>query len=354
MSISRIAGALLALTFSAGCAGVNPIGASSPQGSALSSSAKAASMRRPHEGSFGELYVAAASGVMVFAMVNNALVVQRTIKNSINGPVALAFDSSNDLFVANSNDTVTEYDEGSKSPGAPINTISNGIKGPTAVGLDAHDNLWVANNTSGALTEYAPGSKSPSQTISAAINAPVAMAFNAAGTTVSVANANSVASYDVITGNRGRTITAGINAPTALSYDGSGNLFVANANAITEYAPAQTSVSQTIKTGVDNPVALTADPFDDLVYVANAGNGTLTAYDRRSGAPGTPYFKGVDLSVFTGISVVVSGPTDCSCIATGGSTAIQILWVGFQSTPSNIVMPDFEGSTSPVAMAFGP
>ena len=85
------------------------------------------------------------------------------------------------LYVANgSNDTITVYGSGSTSV---LRTISQGVKVPLALAFDRSGNLYVANEKGGpehegAVTTYAPGSTSVLRTISQGVNTPGALAFD--------------------------------------------------------------------------------------------------------------------------------------------------------------------------------
>ena len=58
-------------------------------------------------------------------------------------PIALAFDASGNLFVANSGDnTVSEFAPGSTTPTATL----TGLNDPDALAFDASGNLFVANS----------------------------------------------------------------------------------------------------------------------------------------------------------------------------------------------------------------
>lgn len=74
-------------------------------------------------------------------------------------PIGITFDSSNDMFVSNlGNNTVTEYAPGSTSPSL---TITSGICDPLFMAVNSSNVLFVANvggNKKGDVTEYASGS----------------------------------------------------------------------------------------------------------------------------------------------------------------------------------------------------
>jgi sugar lactone lactonase YvrE len=87
---------------------------------------------------------------------------EAVVTRGIDVPQAIAFDSSGDLWVANSgSSTVVEYDRAmlaTASP-APAVTISGGaqqnLDAPYGLAFDRAGNLWVSNNASGYLAEFA-------------------------------------------------------------------------------------------------------------------------------------------------------------------------------------------------------
>ena len=85
----------------------------------------------------------------------------------LDGPYAMAFDSSGDLFVANqSNSTVSEFAAGSSST-KPAATFT-GFNGPYAMAFDSSGDLFVANYGFGAgstVSEFNPGGTKPSVTL---------------------------------------------------------------------------------------------------------------------------------------------------------------------------------------------
>jgi sugar lactone lactonase YvrE len=360
MSISRIAAALLTLTFVAGCAGANTHGGFSPQsGGASQSGVRPMAAANPWE-----VYVSnyTANTVSVYSIGAG---LQRTIKSGINGPMSLAFDAAGDLFVGNSNNTVTEYSEKTGStPGQWTNKYQIGSITPTAIAVDGSGNLWIADGVKSTLTEYAP-SGTNLQTITAGVSGPVAMTFGSGGVLLAVANAgnSSVTVYNTTSGNLQRNIKNGISGPTSLSYDGSGNLFVTNASAdtVTAYAPETTSVALTIKQDIQDPQSLTFDNTNGFLWVANAGSGAVTSYavaiNPSSFAEKYDYFQ----SYFASAERVVAGPPNSEYVAALGANSLTGIPLykmvnGILPSPSSQLSPTFVGTTfvTPVAMAVGP
>lgn len=87
------------------------------------------------------------------------------------------------------------------------------------------------------------------------------------------------------------TITDGISAPQGLAVDSAGNLYVANAgnNTVTVYPPSQTTPSVTYSSGVSAPYGVVVGT-DGTVYIANttgggSGTGSVTEYPAGSTTP---------------------------------------------------------------------
>jgi DNA-binding beta-propeller fold protein YncE len=226
----------------------------------------------------------------------------RKISNGITSvPRSMAFDGAGDLFVATSlyffglrSGGVSEYAPGGESPKLQL----QGTKLPDAVAVDGVDDVYVANTVSsfrssstlGKVTVYAPDRRRVLRTISAGINSPAALTFDASGN-LYVLNVGYYATGYVTVYARGtgallRTISQGMAAPSAIALDPSGNLYVANFGAtrsaggtVTVYAAGKSSLLRSIKTGTQ-PFALAIDAAGDL-YVANGplhGANAVTKY----------------------------------------------------------------------------
>jgi serine/threonine protein kinase, bacterial len=232
--------------------------------------------------------------VTVYAPGSGTLL--RTITQGMSQPVALAFDSSSNLYVANTTDpTVTVY---SPSGSSPMRTISKGVYYPVALAFDISGNLYVANAASKSsklgrtVTVYDPGSGKLLRTITKGVCVPVALAFDDADN-LYVADGviappkctshSGSAGIDVTVYAAGskkllRTITDGVDGPAALAFGPSGSLYVANQvpNTVTVYVPGSKKI-RTISQGLSAPVALAFDGSGNL-YVANPGNNTVKVY----------------------------------------------------------------------------
>jgi hypothetical protein len=89
---------------------------------------------------------------------------------NVASPQSLAFDDKDDLFIgsrgnsSNPNGVVFEYPP--PYNGLPIATITNGVDGPFGLAVDVHENLFVSNYFGSNITEYqAPYASPPLNTL---------------------------------------------------------------------------------------------------------------------------------------------------------------------------------------------
>ena len=270
----------------------------------------------------GDLWVVNFNGRSVVEYASNAFsggpqAPERTISSdssgSLNSPAGCTFDHSGDLWVANDlTNTVVEYAPGTPASGAqvPIATISSdgsdSLSGPVALAFDPSGDLWVANYDNSTVVEYtvsdlASGSQVPAVTISAdasgVLNSPLGIAFDRSGDLWVAANLSDKLLEYARSGLAGGpeapavTISAdssgSLNSPGGLAFDPSGDLWVANYgdDSLAEFAPAQLAVSGTLatsavagpSTGLSTPLYVAVDPA--------AGRPTASG-------PGCPGFAG--------------------------------------------------------------
>jgi hypothetical protein len=194
------------------------------------------------------------------------------------------------LYVANSgNKTITEYSSWSDSPIVTI-PASAGLVNPWTMTLDASGNLYVANLTlAGSVMEFAPGSTTPSRTITGLEGPDIGLAVDASGdvfVTEAVGNVD-VKEFTPSGGNTpSRTLSAatsptGINVPAGIALDASGNLYVANNGGtigVSVYAPGTSTTPVAVfDTGMNAPYSDAFDASGNL-YVANYGGNNVTKY----------------------------------------------------------------------------
>jgi sugar lactone lactonase YvrE len=136
---------------------------------------------------------------------------------------------------------------------APSGLITAGTSAPQGLSIDAQGDLFVANSGNNTVTEYAPGTMSPSTTYANGVSAPFDVKVGSDGT-VYVANtaggpsgAGTVTEYAAESTSPERTLTLSGYVATSLALDSSGNLYVgwfgfsAFNVIVEEYAPGATT-----------------------------------------------------------------------------------------------------------------
>jgi hypothetical protein len=176
------------------------------------------------------------------------------ISNGVYDPQAVLIDSSGNLWVANcysctlgGTDTVVEFSPPFSNASRPVLTMSTNLNDPVALGFDGTGTLWVANcGSCGAggtdtVTSYvSPYTGSPSHTLTG-VNGPVALAFDSSND-VYVANQSAgtvmlftAPGYQTSGTSGPQTIASvggtSLSTPAALHTDGSNNLWIADQNA---------------------------------------------------------------------------------------------------------------------------
>ena len=159
----------------------------------------------------------------------------RSIKNGIDAPTALAFDTEGNLYVLNnerSKATVLVYAPGSNKP---LRGLPQGLTTPFAIALDPSNNLFVLRNgysSSPSIVEYKAASKKLLRTITNGLSSPQAMIFDGSGTlyvsNTPFPNPGWVSVYAPDASTPSYQITSGMNDPQLLAVDGEGNLYVGN------------------------------------------------------------------------------------------------------------------------------
>jgi hypothetical protein len=197
-------------------------------------------------------YISGKGSINVYAAGTTKLL--RSIKEGIDAPTALAFDTDGNLYVLNHSryqNSVIVYAPGSSKP---LRRLRQGLTEPLAITLDPSNNLFVMRNNYSlppSIVEYGAGSST------------------------------------IV-----RTITKGLASPQAMTFDGSGMLYVSNTpfpspGWVSVYAPGASNPSYRIKSGMDDPDLLMTDGKGNL-YVGNDDYGVALAHpDVSSGDNGS-------------------------------------------------------------------
>ena len=265
-----------------------------------------------------------------------ALCLSLTANAQLNNPNGLVFDSSGNLWVANSG--ANQVLKLNPTTGAVINTITAGLSSPTRLTF-ALGELYVTNLGANNVTVYNQKTRSLVRTItSSAISRPLALAVDAYGDVyIGDNSANNVIALNIANGLvetltqdnsgfpftapgalaiRGRNIYAafgpgsGENAvisynvgefltndpaeiyvytsstntgPTGIAFDPSGNVYISDFYSDTwvKYSPTGTLLL-TVSDGVGQPEGIALDASKN-VYVSNSSLNNITVYN-SSGA----------------------------------------------------------------------
>ena len=173
----------------------------------------------------------------------------------------VAFDNAGNLWVASDDDSLLlGFDpgaltsSGSKAARTVIRPTRGSLSGPIGLAFDSHQRLWVVNHLSGTLVRFDPaqfaagGTQAPAVVLSVP-GTPVAIAFDAAGslwvsdnqfhviyrfTAAQLAASGSPPAFVLTTADS-------LVNPTGIAFDAAGNLWVANngRSNLLAFTPAQ-------------------------------------------------------------------------------------------------------------------
>jgi hypothetical protein len=147
--------------------------------------------------------------------------------SGMNYPNGIAFDSSGDLFVANTaNNALNQGSITEITPGLVQTTFASGID-PQALAFDSMGDLFEADYRSGNIYEYAPGQ--PRSTFASGFSFPISLTFNTAGDLfVGAGGANNGYITEIAPNKTQTPIASGLSYPQGMAFNTLGDLFVVN------------------------------------------------------------------------------------------------------------------------------
>jgi sugar lactone lactonase YvrE len=163
---------------------------------------------------------------------------------------------------------------------APIGKITDGIDGPEGANVDRKGNLYVANTTANTVTEYAPGSLTPSFTYSSGLGDPAGVAIDdKQNVYVTSLSPPSVEIFPQ-TSNTPRLKITDLTYPIDVALDASANVYVTTyapsfkGGEIFEYSPGST---QGTNLGIvtEAPGGIALDKAGDIVTADQSLPGVL-------------------------------------------------------------------------------
>jgi sugar lactone lactonase YvrE len=314
------------------------------------------------------------------------------------GPNGPTFDSSGNLWVAyNTTNQVAEFTapqltaSGSPTPAVLLSASSGSLDSPTHLTFDSSGNLWVANSAgstdgNGSVVEFtgpfATGSPPPKVTLSSngsglatSLVGAFDVAFDASGT-MWVANgggetiAGFTPSQYASTGSPAPAVQIGPaygidSTPELEAFDTNGNLWIANprTDTVLGFTPSQLASGATrpaISLTLANPPSgLAFDASGDL-WVSDAGNHVDEFTPSQLAASGTPTpavvlgATGGSLNGPEGLAFDASG--DLWVANNGGSTVVEFTpsQLSASGSPSPTVTLSATGTSldNPVGLAF--
>lgn len=154
----------------------------------------------------------------------------------LNHPFGIAFDSSGDLFIADSANNagggnITEITSGG------VTSIFSSESDPTALAFNSTGNLFAADYSSGNIYEYIGGVATP---FAAGLDHPLSLAFDSTGNLFVGAGGASTGTITKIASDGTKTpFASGLSFPGGLAFNTAGTLFVSSqtSGTIFEYTP---------------------------------------------------------------------------------------------------------------------
>ncbi len=170
---------------------------------------------------------------------------------------------------------------------SPIGSISNGVSGPWGLWVDQNSNLYVANRDAHDVTEYAPGSVSPTATYSQGVGDalyPIVDQYGdvfvangdqaSGGGTITEFLAGSTSEYQILQ-------TPGTEVD-GMDFDVQGNLYVAyrtgaETGSIEEFAPGSTQ-GKVLGMTLNQPQGVFVDSDGDITVAQTGGTNNLLRF----------------------------------------------------------------------------
>jgi hypothetical protein len=180
-------------------------------------------------------------------------------------------------------DTVTVYKKKGVNP-KQVGQITDGIDEPERLFVDGSKNLWVTDLGNNTVTEYAPGTTSPSFTINIGIANPTGLVVDSAGT-VYVANVANETVTEYPKGETAPSLTISMSAsPEYLATDSSDNLYVSTGLGVWEYPPGSTTGTELSLT-IGSPGAIEVDKFGDIILVDAGAASSIDVFPPGQSTP---------------------------------------------------------------------
>ncbi|GAC1655330.1 MAG: hypothetical protein NVS9B12_06370 [Vulcanimicrobiaceae bacterium] len=217
------------------------------------------------------------------SVAGNPLV--QTITQGVSAPAGIYVGAHGTLYVANQTGSVTEYSPGSLTPSR---TITAGLFAPQSVIADAHEVLYVSNrnsgNTPGSIQEYLKAQTTPVKTVTGQpIQGPSQMAIDAGGN-IFVSDNSTGAYYLPYGAAAPQALNLAIGGSSGIAIDPqSGTLFVSTVSSIQKFRPFIVSPFTSFNVSAANAIAISGK---DL-FVPNFLSNSVDVYSLSGSVPGS-------------------------------------------------------------------
>ena len=186
------------------------------------------------------------------------------VGTGVDGPQAVAFDTSNDLFVTNlANNSVTEYTTPISSSSSPAATITTNIATPNAIAVNTSGTVFVDNipTSSSTITAYAGSAPNFSQ--AGGVSAPgvvESMVTDASGNLFVADGKSAIDEYTTFNYPSAPATAIALQGANGVAIDSvSGTIAGSGTSVVISSAPPYTS-STTYTIGLDNPRSIAISP----------------------------------------------------------------------------------------------
>ncbi len=215
-----------------------------------------------------------------------------TFANTPNIPMGLAFDTSFNLYAANSPASIMKFN----SAGILAGTIgsSSNLNNPIGLAFDTSGNLYASNYSNNIISKFdASGQYVSNIGSSLNLNNPQGIAFDSSGN-LFVANKgdNTISKFDA-SGLFISSINTYLNAPSDLEFDSSGNLYVVNEGGsnISKLNPSGgfigsfgnfSTLTNPKGIAIDSSGRIFVSRYDDKISIFDPSGNYLTNWDTNS------------------------------------------------------------------------
>jgi sugar lactone lactonase YvrE len=219
------------------------------------------------------------------------------ITNGINGPEGANIDRKGNLYVTNTSaNTVTEYAPGSLTPSF---TYSAGLGNPAGVATDAQANVYVTSLSPSSLEVFPQASNTPSRKITD-MPFPIDVALDPSGDAYVTTYTSSFQSGEILEyspgSSQGKNLGIVTEAPGGIALDSSGDIVTADQRlpGVLVFPPGKTSPKKTFAQNTLDPDPVRLDRRELHAYVGDSVGNAVYVYDYPSGTLVDTITDGID------------------------------------------------------------